>query len=271
MDFTKKIDMKMIMLHITYRCNYKCRLCTSASPYFDVPPHFTLEDLKPVINRVFELANHIWRLTTSGGESLLHPELAGIIDYCSRFRDQFDIEEIITNGSIIPSDEVIEACVRSGKVEVLIDDYGPEISKKVDAVVERFEKANVAYRYRKYYGDDAYCGGWVNLRDLSKKLFTREEVEKRFNECIYPQNFNFCMPVSGGILHPCGVARRCYLENAVPKEELQFVNLMDITTSLAEKRAEIHALQTAKSLTACAYCNGFSINSKRYPPAEQLD
>jgi MoaA/NifB/PqqE/SkfB family radical SAM enzyme len=264
------LQMKMVMLVITYRCNLKCRLCTSGSPYFDVPPHYTLKDLKPVISRIFELSSHVTQITTSGGETFLHPELPQIIDFVTQFTNQYDRQELITNATIIPNDEIIDSCKRSGKIVVLVDDYGPKLSTNREAVVKKLNDAGITYRVRKYYGDDAYCGGWVDLRDLSKKLFNQQDTDKRFGECIYPRNFNFCFPISDGIMHPCGVARRCYMENAVPHDELQYVDLMSEVTTLEQKREQIRALQNTKTLKACAYCNGFSADSPRFLPAEQL-
>lgn len=87
-------------LTITHRCTLKCKLCGAYSPYYLPTPHWTFDKLKIYIDSYFNIVDYVEKFTISGGEPLLHPELSQIIEYMHKFSNQFNILEIITNGTI---------------------------------------------------------------------------------------------------------------------------------------------------------------------------
>ena len=81
-----------------------------------------MELLKKSIDRYFEAVDHVDKFTVNGGEPLVHPQIAEIMDYALKYIDRMDMLEIITNGSIAPSKELAQVLQKSEKVDILIDD-----------------------------------------------------------------------------------------------------------------------------------------------------
>lgn len=76
-------------------------------------------------------------MTISGGEPLLHPDLGKLVEYLCTYGDRIGLLEFITNGTMIPKTDVIYAMQKFGKVKVIIDNYGPELSTEVPQI-EKF-------------------------------------------------------------------------------------------------------------------------------------
>lgn len=264
-------QMKRCGIIITYRCNLKCKLCTAYSPYYDTPPHFEYEDLAKSIDKYFDLVSYVGKFTISGGEPMVHKDLAKIVEHTLKYKNQFDFIEIITNGTVIPNSVLMD--VVNGykdKIKFLVDDYGKNLSTKVDEIKELFQANNINYVIRGNNKEDAHCNGWIDFGDFSQKWFSQEEVKMLFNKCALPQKMSFCFTIKKGEIHPCGPSYRCMELKITAKNKNEYVDLFDYSESKEEKQKKIFSIQNAKSLTACAYCNGMCEDSPRFPPAEQL-
>ena len=69
-------------LTITHRCTLKCKLCGAYSPYYSNPkPHWSLSQLKLYTDKYFEIVDYVEKMTISGGEPLLHPDLGKLVEY----------------------------------------------------------------------------------------------------------------------------------------------------------------------------------------------
>lgn len=271
----------------TFICNLRCKLCCTASPYHKNPQHFPLEYLQSCIRRYFEVVSFIRKLSFGGGEPMLRNDLSELIHYTMRFSDQFDICEIITNGTIIPKDEVLETLeAYRNKVFIMIDHYG-DISKNVQKLSEVLTSKGINHKVRIYHGKDAHCGGWVDLGDFSHKHDSKTAAVLYASCCIPGQIkqhtgefrpidrntemlFIPYMAMTNGVLHRCARAYSTLLAGSVTEDSDNFVDMMDTTKPIMQIREEIEKMMSLKYMTACEYCNGFSSNSKRYEPAEQL-
>lgn len=101
-------------------------------PYYDMQPHFEYEILAKTIASYFEMVNHVDIFTFFGGEPLLHKNLINLLEYIMKFSKQFDYLEIVTNGTQIPSDDLLKKLSEfKNKVIMLVDYYG-KVSVNVD-------------------------------------------------------------------------------------------------------------------------------------------
>jgi len=265
----QKVHLTNTTLVVTLRCNLKCKLCAVSAPYYSNPPSYDLEILKKSIDRYFEAVDFIDKFTVNGGEPLIYPYIDKVMDYLLRYIDKIGMLEIITNSTVVPSDELINVLKKSDKIDILLDDYGSELSKGIDKTIEIFEKENIKYRHRTYYGKNAHFGGWVDLRDLSKKQRSSEETEKIYKGCAYPGPFH-CFVLFGGKAYICGVYARCVNEGIIPENDDEFVNFLADNWDPEEARKKILNFYDRPYFSACEYCNGFCMDSKRYEPAQQL-
>jgi len=240
-----------------------------SAPYYKEPPHYSVELLKKSIDRYFEAVDHVDKFTVNGGEPLVHPQIAEIMDYALKYIDRMDMLEIITNGSIAPSKELAQVLQKSEKVDILIDDYGKELSKNVDKMIGIFEEYHIKYRRRKYYGSDAHLGGWVDLSNISLKDRSEEDTAQIYKNCAYPGPFH-CFVLMGGKAYICGVYKRCVSEGVIPDIEDEYVDFLNDSWNPEVTKKKIANFYNRKFFSACKYCSGFCPDSERFAPAEQL-
>jgi uncharacterized Fe-S cluster-containing radical SAM superfamily protein len=265
-----ELNLKGTGLTSTLRCSLKCKLCCTYSPYYNPAPHFSYETLAKTVDKYFKIVNHVGKFTISGGEPFLHEDLHKVIEKVSGYFDQIDTFEIITNGTIIPKDDVIEAIKKyRDKMNIMIDHYG-DLSRNINEVSRIFTENGINFRIRDYCSDNPHCGGWVDFGDFSQKHFTKEDIEAKFNKCAYPGKLQFCFSTMGGEMHPCTPSRRCMELGIIPRNKGEYIDLFDENVSIEEQRQKFYDILNMKSLSACAYCNGLCDDSERFMPAEQL-
>ncbi len=115
-----------ILVHIIpmRRCNLACTYCNE---FDDVSAPVALEEMKRRLDYLADMGTSI--ITISGGEPLLHPEIAEVIRHIRR---RGIIAGMITNGFYL-NQEFIERLNRAGleHLQISIDNVTPdEVSKK---------------------------------------------------------------------------------------------------------------------------------------------
>lgn len=267
------VNMPSVYLCVTFRCSLKCKLCVNYTPYYKKPYHPTLEHLYQSIDRYFEIVDHVGCFSISGGEPLLRRDLPQIIQKLRQYENRMDRLEIITNGTIIPLDELIgELKGFEIKLNLMVDDYGPDKSVHALAAYKKFQEikgANVILR--DYHSEDMHCGGWVDhgIRTDSVQK-SPEEAKGLFKKCAYPQKLAFCPSIVDGKIYSCSQQRRAIELGLVEAAPSEVFDLFDSSQSDASIKERINALYNTDMLSACAYCNGLCDNSIRCRPAEQL-
>jgi hypothetical protein len=234
--------------------------------------HVPLADICREIDAVFGIYDKIDDVTISGGEPLLHPQLYEISEYFLQYAEQFENCRIFTNGTIVPSGEVIELLKNGnggGKLKLVIDNYGEGLSRKANEIVRLADGYNVDVRVNKYFGEQQHSGGWIDNGAVDElRGYSEEEARILFGSCHCAQYK--CLAVFGGKLGNCcwsTVGRSLgYFGGGETSED---IDLFD-AAPLAAKKAAAAAFGKAP-LNACKYCNGFIVeNSPRFPAAEQV-
>lgn len=265
-----KIRMTNVTLAVTLRCDLKCKLCAVFAPYYEQPPHYSTDTLKRSIERYFNLVEYVDKFTISGGEALLHDDLPEIIDFLSGYDDHIGMLEILTNGTVVPNERLLRSLTHSPKMNVLVNDYGPTLSKKIPEIRKSLESRQIAYRYREQNARNAHCGGWVDISDLSDKHSTDAQIKGRFEHCAYPGAFR-CFAIFGDKAYICGVYLRCKTLGIIPDTPEEYVDFSDSTTETKEEQVQKILHFFDRPYSACAYCNGFCSENERFVPAEQIN
>ncbi len=268
----ENFSMPKLAFYVTLRCNLRCKLCAVYAPYYEHPYHPTLEFLLKCIDRYFEIVDHVGLFSVSGGEPLLRDDLDSIIDRVSTYDDRIDRFEIITNGSIIPSDSLIRSLKPFGpKLNLLVDDYGLDKSVHAQEVTDKFRLIpDARVTLRDYHSGDMHCGGWVDY-GISEKSIKKDIAAAKalFNKCSYPQKLDFCTSMVNGKLYSCTQLRRLVELNMIEPDPSEVFDLFEgkLDENIREKIKELYDV---KFLSACAYCNGICDDSVRYKAAEQI-
>lgn len=267
----EEILFKRISFDITFRCTLRCKLCCSYAPYLHPIPHYTYQELAREILRFFELVDRTNVFTIGGGEPLLHEELPEILDLLYQFRDRIGRLEVITNGTIVPNQKLLQS-LKQSNARVLVDDYGLNLSKKIPEILSLLQTFGITYEHRHNSDgeDGAYFNGWVDLSKFSEMPVPYEQAKKLFDKCIQAHELR-CHPVIGGKIYACSSYQYCIVKNKISDDSDYYIDLLDDNTPLLEQKEKIQKFLEIDFLPSCAYCKGFCKDSKRFVPAEQLE
>jgi organic radical activating enzyme len=272
---------------VTLHCNLNCKLCNTGVPFRKNPMKFEAEDITAAIRSYFSVVKFVRKLSFTGGEPFLRLDIGEIIQNTLDYQEQFDILEIITNGTIVPNDSVLDILEEQNhKIFILIDHYG-SLSKNADKFSQILTERKVKHLVRKYYGEDVYHHGWVDLTQF-RKMNTPEQAKKVYHKCAVP---NVLKKVSGAYKEILlnnkdslygvytvlvnGIVYRCMrpflaVERGIDfPTEGQFVSIVDHHKSLEQVNDEIVKMFSLEYPAICEYCPGMCDDSQRFTPALQ--
>lgn len=149
----KEGTIDQIFLNITTACTLKCRDCSMFIPYVKKPCIYPSDEIMKDFMRVLSVLGHIRIVNFYGGEPLLHPDLAKMIQSLKADK-RIDRISFITNGTIVPNSELIEVLKNEPRIMVRISDYG-KISTKLDELTAILDDNGIAYEIANYTYWDA--------------------------------------------------------------------------------------------------------------------
>ncbi len=266
----KEINVEMVNLTPTMRCNLKCKLCGVLVPHYSYCPQMAKDEFINSLKAVFEIIDHVNKLQITGGEPFIHPQLAELVEACFEYKKQFGKLWIFTNGTVPLSAKMLDILKRyNSDILIHISDYGlrREITTKL---IEDIEKTGCQYRYLKYYGEQQYFDGWVDQGDFISHNRNEKDMEEVFEHCPHVCRGGSWY-VRNGQMHWCGRSIRGFELEKIPLKEGEYLNIYE--GNIEERRDKFKNLMKLKSITACNYCNGnYGTNQedKRYPAGQQM-
>lgn len=250
---------------VTEVCTLKCKLCLAFVPYYENHFHMNLQDAKVVFERYFQIVDGVEKVSITGGEPLLNPELSSILKLLYGYSDKILKEIIIiTNGTIKLSDTILEVLTQNKKVKVLVNNYSSGLSPYAEANYQRL--CELGINAILYTEDNRY--GWIDCRNHELKHKTPEECEQQAQGCAFFQGKKYV--INRGRLYTCTRAAYRIQENIIPYTDAAFLDLLDNDASIEFQREKLEMLLKAKSTISCAYCDGLTEKSVKYRAAEQL-
>ncbi len=258
-----KIIVPSTSIMITEACTLKCKLCLAYVPYYKEYQTMTTEEAQRVLEQYFSIVDEVEKLSITGGEPLIHPQLNEIISIILGYAERVTKEIIlITNGTISFSEKILDVLEENSKVKVIVNHYGvlsPHAEENYKKLCDR------GIRSILYTEDNRYS--WIDCRDHSLKHKTKEEIEKQAEACAFFQGKKYV--IDRGCLYTC--TRACYrIQNdLIPYTSDAYIDLLGEET-VSEQRDKLRKLLNSKSMISCAYCDGLTEKSKKYRAAEQL-
>jgi hypothetical protein len=266
-EINARFHIERISLILLLGCNLKCKNCCVQAPYYKHKYYPRLDFIKREIDALFTVADSINYFSVEGGEIFLRPDLAQILAHIANYKLRIGVEvPVITNGTILPSKDVIDAAKLLGdKIRFIVDDYG-KLSPNAHKMWEIFRAEGVRCDVRNY-DNDAYCGGWIDLYGDYFEKHSVAEADCLFSKCAYAQKLKGVLEIIGGLIYFCPVSR-VFSERGLAKNES--VDFLSDNIDVEAVRSKILDWFGSKSLSACRFCNGFLDDSERCKPAEQL-
>lgn len=260
---TDGTQVDQVFLNITTKCTLRCKNCSMFIPYVRTPCNYPSQDIMKDLNSVLEAVGHIRIVNFYGGEPLLHPDLAAMI---RKLHDESRVDRIsiITNATILPSEELVEALKNESRCLIRISDYG-DISKNLHRLEEIFKTNHIRYEVANY----TY---WDRPSKIAKVSETDEELRTKFKECtacnvVFILNRKLTICSTGSAICNQGVFP--------PSED----NYVDLSSDISQQELSDNIIQffarrkTGDFLDACRYCSGNHCVQfeNKVPVAEQTD
>lgn len=167
-------------------CNLKCKYCLGFTPHIKKHRVKTLDECKSEVDTFFKWVDFVRWFQISGGEPQLWKDLPALIEYIGEnYRDRIGHRfEVVTNGSIIPSEELLKVLSKYRMV-VCVDDYGDNYghSQNVCEDIKRvLTEKNIPFHYNKLLK-------WVDL-GFFECCNPKDGLVDYYDRCGIPFNGN---------------------------------------------------------------------------------
>lgn len=257
----KRLKTEDTLLHldlvITECCTRKCRDCSNLMQYYECPEHLDSEGVISGLRRILDCFR-IGELKILGGEPFVNPAvLKDVLEYLNgESGNRVDRINIITNGTVIPDDDCIEAMKANPKTEVTFSNYG-SVSSRQDEAVEKCKANGI----RHTVVDGSFY--WLDFGRPVKYLESWDFLERQYKHCY---NRKYCNTLYRGGFYACPRQAHGIHLGLLPDARNEYVDLNDAKydTPDALRRAILGVIRRKQHITACRFCiNGKYIHVPR--------
>lgn len=246
-------------------CNLNCKNCLNFNPFIKKHIIDDFNSVKEDIDIFFDKVDLIYRFQISGGEPFLNRYLGKLIKYINNnYRNKIIHLETVTNGTIVPSDELCDT-LKEGNVRLFLDDYRKALNegeKKYKEVLDKLNEHKINYI-------ENYAAYWIDLLAIDEKSKPRTdgELELLFNICDNPWS-----TLRNKKITSCNYCN--YAEKAGVCE-VDSQNYFDLTTVNEQNKKELIEFRLRFNsrgyVELCKKCAGWtSINPTMVEPAIQV-
>lgn len=236
-----RVCLKYVEIPITTGCTLNCRECCNLIQYYQKPYTVDADRLLEDVQKLTKAVDGILMLRILGGEPLLHRELDKILEGLAADHKIRNIQ-VVTNGTLLFSDPVIEVMKKYSQISVDISNY-EEKSIKKDELVKQLKENQITY----YTQEDRIF--WTASADFSKRNRTVEQLKEVFSQCSMD-----CINMLNGKLHLCPRSAHGMDLKIIDENPGDYVNIREMD-SAGTIRRRLYELLNAKSISACDYCD----------------
>lgn len=239
---------------ITTKCSLRCSHCSNLIPCYKEQSDYDIHILVKSIRKFLECINNIVYIRVLGGEPFLSQNLYKILKELLK-SDKIQRIEVVTNGTIIPTDKKVINILRNHKIIVCISQY-PIV--KYHKLVTFLEKNNIQYRIDK-------MNFWMDYGKPKERNKSKKELIKQFKNCNH-----VCKSLINGQIHLCPRSSHGTDLGIIKNNEDDYLDLLDKSLGISEKKKKLNQLLKKKYIMACDYCDFGTKSSKKIPVAQQL-
>ncbi len=255
---------KQITMYVTDKCSLRCKACAAGKQFFrpEEAKNISVESVLQDFEKTMQLIDWVDFLSILGGEPLLRNDLDEIIDGIASHPLARNIGRIwvITNGTITPRENILQALARHSNVEVLISNYR-EKSVHIAELVEGLSRHGISYSVLDLPVWSDTCQLVQDREEQSAEVL----LARRRNDCVCQ-----CNLVSEGRFYLCDLINTMARLHNVPNLRGASVDIYD--PDAKEKIAKLVSFEEPLP-AACSWCNGCSEeawNHHLIPVAEQV-
>lgn len=224
-------------------CNFRCRNCVNFAPYAESRnKRYKVENIKSDMDKILPFFLEIDKVHIQGGEPFLYSELAEILTYAKKFNRIVKKVQIATNGSVIPSEEVLEL-LADDYYEVRISNY--KNNTKLEELFEKLEQKGIHYRM---YNFADKKGTWTDCGSMDYIAPSEENLSNKVARC----NWCMCYSVENGMVGRCA--------RSIPALTLQKINAKKtdylFLNAHLDKQEVDKYFMFINAMECCRYCKG---------------
>ena len=236
-----RVCLKYLEIPITTNCTLKCRECCNLIQYYQKPYMVDADRLIGDVQKLTKAVDGILMLRILGGEPLLHGDLAKILEKLATNKKIRNIQ-VVTNGTLLFSDNVIDVMKRHSQISVDISNYEEKSTKKI-ALEEQLKENHITYYTQK---DRIY---WTASADVGMRNRTVEQLKEVFAWCSMD-----CINMLNGKLHLCPRSAHGMDLEIIDENPNDYANIREMDSAGAIRR-RLYELLNVKSILACDYCD----------------
>lgn len=264
----KKVHLPEVHIALTTKCTLNCKNCNMYMPYHKSSgEHLSLEKIIKSIDKLFSFTDRIYRFALLGGEPFLYPDLGKVISHITiNYNDKIGELSIATNGTILPSDKILDL-IKRNNILVSISDYTNTLNyvKKIEKLRDKLDVFKIPFivNSSEFWLDFNFPHKALNIPD--------EKIE---------QNMHSCSPVFKGIndnkFYYCHIVWSAVKSGLLKENESDYLNLNDLNPeNNADKISLLEynlGFMDTGYISLCKMCGGCSRNNKmKVSPAIQME
>lgn len=265
--YKERINVLKTDISLTTLCTLNCKNCMQFLPYWKEgrKKENPLEEIKENVDIYFECVDYLLDLDIVGGEPFLYRNLKEFIIYIGEnYRDRIGYIGFITNGMIVPGDDIFELLSKYS-MDVSISDYSEDIEykHKIELLCEKLEKYNISYMRNKNI--DWFDFGFP--RDLYH--YEGEEAINHMQWCNSIEHI-----LDDKKLFYCGLEWSAQKGGLYPIEEKAYIDLEKVKEGKIARKEILEMIMAnieGGCMEFCKVCGGFGIdNNNRVETAKQV-
>lgn len=242
---------------ITEICTLNCEACGSLMPLYKKPHNCDSERIFEAFDNLLKSNCFIGSVNLIGGEPFVNQPL--IEEILWRYKDEKKIGlfQIISNGTILPNNNTLEAMQSIDRLYVIFSNYGC-LSRKQEEAVKILDEYGIDVAVEQEADINAESNTlWIDYGKVHHYDFPKEKHQKMFDTCIDGKT---CRTLLNGKLYICpriahGINLGLIPED-IPRGSLNLLNSALQGMDWREiKRKCIAFLENKEYPPACEYCN----------------
>lgn len=264
--FKGKVHLGKITTSVTTRCNLKCKYCSLFMSYYENPCDYPYDMLCRDADLLFSLVDYISVFVIMGGEPFLYRELKRYLIYIAEnygmgrkqagMRQAIGKIQLITNGSVLPSADLLEV-IRMYDIEVRVSDYSASVpyQKRLSECLTLLKENHIRHVVfeQKEWIDFGFPHDEVNMGETKEIL--RNHMMKCHGMCQLLHNGRYYYCSSAWSAEECGLYK---LESGT-----DYLELSDLV--LEQEKGKVKLLDYYKGnlsgnghVSFCKCCRGYA-------------
>lgn len=228
---------------ITSGCTLRCRDCNNLMPYYSRGSYILTETILQDVNRICDAVDFCICMNITGGEPFLHPELNQIINTI-KANDKIAFVEIITNGTLLPSHEVIMS-LKNEKTIVKISNYHGY--SRISELTRLFKNEGIRFMVKENLR-------WIDSGGIERRNKEYEQTKYEYLSCWAGK---FCKSIYNGKLYVC--ARAAFLhELGISDHQSDYLDLTG-----PDLRERLLGFYLQEYVDACDFCDHADLEHKK--------